>query len=191
MGTSAVLIVPTAKRLFAITFGSGRSILKAETTEERFGLKVTLNAVDPAKIRSVERLTVDSPTPHSQIQARSGVSIRQFGLNLDQDLLREVTGPPLDTKAHGLRLTGKGALHATGPFTLKKLLALLRRYLAESKKTDYRKHFPWVDHIQEVKSTTLKEELDTQLQNRLQRRALDKMWLAVPEIINWDSFDAF
>jgi uncharacterized protein (TIGR04141 family) len=191
MSTSAVLVVHTASRSFAVTFGSGRSILQSDTTEDRFGLKVTLNAVDPAKIRSVERLTVDSPAPHSQIQARAGVNINKFGLNIDQDLLREVIGTPRDTKVLGQRLAGKDALHATGAFTLKQLPALLRRYLAESKKTDYRDHFPWVDHIQEVKNTTLKEDLDKQLQDRLQRRALDKIWLAVPEIIDWDSFDAF
>jgi uncharacterized protein (TIGR04141 family) len=191
MSSSAVLIVHTGSRRFAVTFGTGRSLLQPDTTEERFGLKVTLNAVDPAKIRSVERLTMDSPAPHSQIQARTGVDIRDFGLDLDQDLLREVAGPPRDSKALGLRLTGKDALHATADITLEQLPAQLRRYLAESKKTDYRTHFPWVDHIQEIKSPTQRGELDTALKKRLQRQQLDHIWLAVPEIINWDGIDAF
>lgn len=38
------------------------------------------------------------------------------------------------------------------------LPALLRRFLAESRKTDYRDHFPWVDNIQKVKSPTVREE---------------------------------
>ncbi|MCU1326867.1 MAG: uncharacterized protein JWN34_2237 [Bryobacterales bacterium] len=191
MTSSAVMLVHTGGRRFAITFGTGRSMLQPDATEERFGLKVTLNAVDPARIRSVERLTIDSPAPHSQIQARTGVDIREFGLDVDQDLLREVAGPPRDPQALGLRLTGKDALHATADFTLEQLPARLRRYLAESKKTDYRDRFPWVDHIREIKSATRRDDLDTVLTDRLQKQQLGDIWLAVPEIINWDLVDAF
>jgi uncharacterized protein (TIGR04141 family) len=191
MGTCAVLLITTGHRTFAVTFGSGRSLLQPDTTEDRFGLKATLNAVDPGKIQSVERLTVDSPTPHSQIQARIGVDIRQFGLNIDQDLLREVMGPPRNKALLGARLAGKDALHASGSFTLQQLPAFLRRYLTESRKDDYRDHFPWVDNIQEVKNTTFREELDDRLATALQRRALDNIWLAAPEIIDWSNVDAF
>jgi hypothetical protein len=55
---------------------------------------VTLNAVDHTQIRSVDRETLDSPAPHSQIQARKAASITEFGLDVDQDLLRAVTGIP-------------------------------------------------------------------------------------------------
>ena len=141
MSTAAVFLVPAARRLFAVTFGYGRMLLQSGTTDERFGLKVTLNAVDHTKIRSVDRLTLDSPAPHSQIQASRAADITDFNLDLDQDLLRAVTGEPRDD-ALGRRLTGKDALRTTGPFTLQQLPTLLARYLAESKKTDYRPPLP-------------------------------------------------
>src|SRR5690606_16200492 len=49
--TSAVFIVETEGRLFAVTFGHGRFILKPEAFEERFGLLVTLNSVDRKSTR--------------------------------------------------------------------------------------------------------------------------------------------
>jgi uncharacterized protein (TIGR04141 family) len=190
MSTSAVLLVPANHRLFAVTFGFGRLLLQPGTTDERFGLKVTLNAVDHTQIRSVDRLTLDSPAPHSQIQARIAASIAEFGLNVDQDLLRAVTGNPRDPTL-GKRLTGKDALRTTGPFTLADLPALLRRYLAESKKTDYRDHFPWVDHIQEVKNPTLRDTLDEAVVQKLRQDDLDGMWLSIPERIDWQTIEAF
>jgi uncharacterized protein (TIGR04141 family) len=190
MSTSAVLLVRTGGRTFAIAFGFGRMLLQPGCTDDRFGLRVTLNAVDHQKIRSVDRETLDSPAPHSQIQARNPASISEFGLDVDQDLLRAVTGVPRD-ESLGKRLTGKDALRTTGPFTLAGLPALLRRYLAESKKTDYRDHFPWLDHIQEVKHPGLRDELDALLLERLGREEFEGLWLAVPERVEWQTIDGF
>jgi uncharacterized protein (TIGR04141 family) len=190
MSTSAALLLRTGGRTFAVAFGFGRMLLHPGSTDERFGLKVTLNAVDHEKIQSIDRETLDSPAPHSQIQARVAANITEFGLDVDQDLLRAVTGKPRD-KTLGKRLTGKDALRTTGPFTLEALPALLRRYLAESKKTDYRDHFPWLDHIQEVKNPTLRDALDEALQEKLRREEFDSMWLAVPERVEWQNIDTF
>jgi uncharacterized protein (TIGR04141 family) len=190
MSTSAVLLVRTGGRSFAIAFGFGRSLLHPGVTDDRFGLKVTLNAVDPAQIRSVDRETLDSPAPHSQIQARVAANISEFGLDVDQDLLRAVTGIPRD-KTLGKRLTGKDALRTTGPFTLDAIPVLLRRYLAESEKTEYRRQFPWLDHIQEVKNAVLRESLDEIVQEKLRQGEFDRMWLAVPERIEWQNVDGF
>jgi uncharacterized protein (TIGR04141 family) len=188
--TAAVLIIPSSKRLFAVAFGFGRMLLQPGVTDERFGLKVTLNAVDHTQIRSIDCETLDSPAPHSQIQARVAASITEFGLDVDQDLLRAVTGTPRDENL-GKRLTGKDALRTTGRFTLAALPALLQRYLDESKKTDYRDHFPWLDHILEVKNPTVREALDSAIEERLRREEFDGMWLAVPERVEWQNIDAF
>ena len=94
MSTGAVLLVGANRRLFAVTFGFGHLMLQSGVADERFGLKVTLNAVDHNQIRSVDRETLDSATPHSQIQASRATSITDFGLNIEQDMLRAVTGTP-------------------------------------------------------------------------------------------------
>lgn len=190
MSSSAILLIRTGRRIFAIAFGFGRMLLSPGTTDERFGLNVTLNAVDHTQIRSIDRETLDSPAPHSQIQARVAASITEFGLDIDQDLLRAVTGIPRD-KTLGKRLTGKDALRTTGPFTLEGLPPLLRRCLAESKKTNYREHFPWLDHIQEVKNPTLRQTLDERIEERLRHGTFDGMWLAVPERVEWQNIDGF
>src|ERR1700689_3584433 len=66
---AAVLLFTVGARAIALTFGYGRSLLRPGTWEEDFGLRVTLNAVDPLKIRSVDRVKFDAISQHSQIQA--------------------------------------------------------------------------------------------------------------------------
>src|SRR5580692_8538856 len=43
----ALLTIKRGKRTFALSFGQGRHLLQAGTWDENFGLRVTLNSVDP------------------------------------------------------------------------------------------------------------------------------------------------
>lgn len=48
---------------FAVVFGYGRSLLKEGVIEDRFGLKVVLNAVDYKSLRSIHKTTLGSVLP--------------------------------------------------------------------------------------------------------------------------------
>lgn len=124
---SAVLFFHRGKRLFALTFGYGKSLLIPGSWDEDFGLKVTVNTVDSNRIRTVDRATLDAIGQHSRIQASREAKIGEFGLDLEQDFLRAVTGVPLD-KTLGKQLTGKDALNVKLPITIEKLPALLDRF---------------------------------------------------------------
>ena len=54
---SAVLVIKKDERLFALTFGFGRYLLKPDCWEERFGMRVTLNCVDENKIKCIDKIT--------------------------------------------------------------------------------------------------------------------------------------
>ena len=51
--------------------------------------------------------------------------------------------------------------------------------------------FAWVDHIGEVKDKSLHEKLDNRLVDKIANRNLDRIWLSVPEIIDWDRVVGF
>lgn len=147
---SAVLFMFRGERLFALTFGYGRSLLIPGSWEEDFGLKVTLNSVDRDRIKTVDRMTLDAIGQHSRIQANRDASLGEFGLDLEQDFLRAVTGKPVDP-ALGTLLTGKDALSVTLPIDATDLPELLDRYLLQAESTAYKQAFPWIDQIHEVK----------------------------------------
>jgi uncharacterized protein (TIGR04141 family) len=188
--TAAVLLVPVKGRLFAITFGFGRHLLAPGSWEEGFGLRVTLNCIDASRIRSVDHKTFEAVTRHTRTQTSQQGTAADFGLDVERDLVRAATGEPKDP-AHGTRLTGMDALVATTTSTLGGIPKLLETYLDRFQSSDYRQHFGWVDQIAEVRDTALHESLNNELIDRLKDNKLDRLWLSVPEIVEWSEIGGF
>src|SRR5262249_48043820 len=141
------------------TFGYGRNLLKPGTYEEDFGLRITLNAVDPNKIKAIDRMTLDAVAQQTRIQAIRDASMSEFGLDVEQDLLRAVTGVPVDP-ALGNRFTGRDALQVSVPIKLSDISDLLARLLSEFAKDDYKARFPWIEQIHEIDDAVKKAQLD-------------------------------
>jgi uncharacterized protein (TIGR04141 family) len=95
----ALLVVPIQHKgrtvIFAITFGSGRYVLKDGVIEERFGLKVALNSVD-ATLRSIDKTSLGSVPKHSREQMSRDVGVAEFGIDIEQDLVSAVTAHSRD-----------------------------------------------------------------------------------------------
>lgn len=188
--TAGVLVVPVDERWFAITFGQGRFLLRPESWEEGFGLRVTLNSVAQDKIKSIDKLTFDALSTHSKIQSSQEAAPQDFGLDVEQDLVRAVTGSP-DDSTLGHRLSGKDALRTSVSIVVDQLPDLLKRYQTQFRSKAYQKSFPWVDHIAEVSRVSQKEELDHILVEQIKANNLGRCWMAVPEIVDWSSIDGF
>jgi uncharacterized protein (TIGR04141 family) len=187
---AAVFLIRTGGRLFALAFGQGRHLLREGVCEERFGLRVTLNSVDPRFLRAVDVSTLESNPFHAKRQASRAAPLGQFGLNLDQDILRAVTGRPTD-ESRGSQMTGIDSLSVRVRVDLESLRALLKRYLEISEETGYQSTFPWVDHISEVRDATTKQMLFDRLVDLLNSQTVETAWAAIPEVIDWTTFDSF
>ena len=126
-GSSAVLLVRTAGRLFAITFGYGRGLLNREACEDKFGLLVTLNSIDSSRIRTLESRSLDAVPRLMSEQASYGGTIDSFGINVEHDLVRSLGGAPADSSL-GKRLGGTAALSVKVSTTLDEIPKLLTMY---------------------------------------------------------------
>jgi len=188
--SSAVFLVAVKGRTFALTFGQGRHLLVPGGWEERFGLRVALNCIEENHLRSIDKQTFDAISRHTRVQSSREASPPDFGLDIEQDLLRAVTGTPKDEQ-FGKKLSGMDALHALARVELENLKGLLATYLEKFHDDTYRRVFPWVDHIAEVSNSQTKGELDELLVQRLQSENLDRCWLAVPEIVDWADISGF
>lgn len=187
---AALLIVPVDGRLAIVTFGHGRFLLAPDCWEERFGLRVALNSVDENKLRSIDKQTFDAIARHSREQAGREASAREFGIDVEQDLLRGVVGIPKKSSL-GKRMYGMDALNVAVPASLEDLPSLLDQYVKKYSETGYRKVFPWVDQIAEVADGSVKENLDEELVERIRSGDRDRVWMAVPEIVSWDRIGGF
>jgi uncharacterized protein (TIGR04141 family) len=188
--TAALYVTAIGGRTFAVAFGYGRHLLAPGSWEEDFGLRVTLNSVDASRIRSVDRMSLDAIGQHSQIQASREANISEFGLDLDQDLLRAVTGPP-SGPGLGERLTGKDGLQISIGVDLAGLSGVLEKLLVQWQSNAYKEAFPWLDQIKEVRDASKRDELDALVLARIKQPEANRLWLTVPQLIDWSSVAGF
>lgn len=188
--TSAALLIENDGRMFAITFGQGRHLLRTDCWEERFGLRVTLNCIDETKVRCIDKKTLDTITKQSKEQASRDAPPQDFGLDIEQDLLRAVTGKPVK-EIHGARMSGMDSLHVAVKTEVPDVPGLLSEYYVKYNDDSYKKTFPWVDHIAEVKSKGLIADLDESMGEHIRDGKHERIWLSVPDIIDWDDVSGF
>lgn len=187
---AAVWLIQRADHVFALTFGYGRYMLTDEGIDERFGIRCTLNAIDPEKIRSLDRKTFEKVQRHTREQVSRDSDLGAFGLDVEQDLLRAVTGTP-NQQSYGHRLSGRDSLSATVRAELKDVPELLDRYLTLSKARTYEEQFPWVDNIAEVGDKSLSDSLFEEAVRRIRKGEHERIWLAPPEILDWSIIRGF
>ncbi|MDD5760169.1 MAG: TIGR04141 family sporadically distributed protein [Desulfobulbaceae bacterium] len=188
--SSAILIIRREGHVFALAFGFGHHLLVPGSWEERFGLIVTLNSIIDGKIKSMDTQSFDTLSTHRRIQASKEGSFADFGLDIERDLLRSAVGTP-DDKTLGTRMSGTDALHVHVPVDASGLSALLGRYFEKYREESYRQRYPWIDQLAEVRDATIINELDVQLIDKLNRQDLGRLWLAIPEIIDWNDINGF
>ena len=186
----AALLLNVREKWFAVTFGTGRFLLTPDSWEDRFGLKVALNCIPEDMLRSIDKHSLDQLLRHTREQASRDATAREFGFDIEQDLLRAVTGKPVD-KAFGQRISGSDSLHVTVPLHLNQLPELLDSLYDRFKDTNYRTKFPWVDQIGELTDSRLEGELDDLLVTKIASGQTGHIWMAVPELISWDRVSGF
>lgn len=187
---AAVLLINVNRRIFAITFGQGRYILQSDSWVERFGLKVALNSIGREKLRTIDKQTFDAISRQSKEQASKETDARDFGLDIEQDLLRAVTGVPKDHTI-GKRIYGMDSLNVSTDTQIGTIKEFIERIYDKYVDDSYKIDFPWVDHISEIKDKSRIVELENLLFHQIASGNLDKIWMAVPEIIEWNKVGGF
>jgi uncharacterized protein (TIGR04141 family) len=126
----------------------------------------------------------------SRVQVSKEAAPSEFGLDIERDLLRAITGTPVDHTL-GDRLGGLDSLHVSARVNLQDLRALLSRFLTQFGKETFKQTFPWIDHISDVKEPVLTSQLDVLMLQAIAARRSDKFWLAIPEPIEWADIAGF
>jgi uncharacterized protein (TIGR04141 family) len=190
VSTAAVLLLEASSRSFAFTFGHGRSLLKPDSYEIDFGLKVALNVVDADRLRSVDVRTFEELTLHTRRQTSRGSSLDTFGLDVSRDLLRAVTGEPR-APAFGTRVTGSDALALNARLEFSELGRKCDDMLEAYKSDNYKQRFGWIDHLKAVRDPFVIDALNEQLVEALRANSVEKLHLAPAEPLDWERVEGF
>jgi uncharacterized protein (TIGR04141 family) len=182
--SSAALLVPAGDRLLAVTFGYGRFLVRDEAIDQDFGLKVVLNCVDPAQIKSVDARTFDEITVHTRRGVSRSSSLNAFELDVSRNLLRGVTGTSAREGLPG-QLTGAATLTINSAATLEQLPELAATLLKAYKARRYRNRFAFIDDLRAERDPETIERLEALLLAALRAGELTEIHLAIPEAVDW------
>ena len=145
----AVLLVPASRRLFALTFGSGRHLLEHHSYERNFGLRVALNLVDPDRIRSAQSRTFVDTALQVRRQVAEPSDIVGLELDVQRDLLTTLEGT-IARGGVGKRVSGADAARFTESMEAKNIPSVCQNLYRASQKTTYKSRYPWIDWISPV-----------------------------------------
>ncbi len=150
----AVLLVriPTSQngteKIFAVTMGYGKNMLKDNVTEERFGLKVILNTIKPDSLRRINKVNIggNQKLSNEQLPLKSGIN--DFGLDINRDLVSNIAGVSDDEGyAEGI-LAGGDILTLTAEVDITNIVDFLKKTYKKYDLNTYKTNFSWVDQIQ-------------------------------------------
>lgn len=151
---------------------------------------VALNSVKPDSVRSIDKRSFNALLTHSRIESSKRATALEFGIDIDQDLLRALTGVPTDIGI-GERMSGIDSLAVQARIDLAGVTGLLAGYLKKFSSTAYKKDFAWVDRISEVTAPSRVDELNRALVQKVSTRNLDRCWLAIPVPLPWERVAGF
>jgi uncharacterized protein (TIGR04141 family) len=186
----AILFVRAHGDLVAFTFGTGRFLLNPSSYERDFGLRVTLNTVDPRSLRSVDMQTVEDQTLLTSRQASRSSGLEVFQFDAIRDILRGVVGTPRDPEI-ALTMAGSDRLAFRARVSFGDLGAKCDQLMAAYSAKDYQRDFGFIDHMRRVAEPDLRADLDARTLDALNHRALEHLYLAPPDVVRWEEFDGY
>ncbi len=181
---SAVIIVRFSGVIFLITFGGGHHKVKKENIERDFGLRVTLNSVDPDKLKSLDKSNYQDSPLNTRSQSTKEVDISFLNIDSELDILSTLTGKS-NVDIFGDIVTGKDSLIITPPVSIDSLQSVLSEALNRFKQK-LPKEFEWIDNISKVKDRDLSDVLDLELNEYLKDDdRSEEFWIGEPELVDW------
>ncbi|MDE6666937.1 MAG: TIGR04141 family sporadically distributed protein [Clostridia bacterium] len=182
-----ISIANNVERIFAITFGYGKTLLKDNVCEEQFGLKIVLNTIARNKIRKISKIDIGKNYKQSQEQMPRESDIGEFGFDIDRDLIKYVTGKSEDEQFGKAIISGGDLFNLVIEKNVTNIDELLLYCYEKYSLTTYKDNFEWLDNIKLVRDKYLINKLNSKVVELLNNKDFSKIWLAIPEVINWEN----
>lgn len=181
----AIVFLPVNKRVFAFTFGTGFHHLEPAAYVYDFGLRVTLNSVQPEGILSTDSLApANAQRQRTQMPTPSGLA--EFDFDGDRVVIKRMTGRVEKgiTKPFS-QATGAESLRIGLDVNADQLTKVCKQLLTLYNKKDYEEIFPTIDNLKPEKNPDVVAKLRDDLCKRLINRS-PGIDITVPDIIDFE-----
>jgi uncharacterized protein (TIGR04141 family) len=180
----ALLFLPVGNRCFALSFGQVFHHLNDSAYEYDFGLRVTLNSLDPNELKSAD-MVAPGVARRKRTQVPVSTELTYLDFDGNSEIIKSLTGKVKPEYQEIFK-------NATGSSALKVSLALEPSELAETceklltlyAKDDYKLTFPNIQNIVPVRDPTKIADLDDLLLESLRTRD-GRTTLTIPDIVDY------
>lgn len=184
------------QRYFVLTFGYGRTLINRSAIEERFGLKCVLNSVENDTLRAIHFADVSGSAKRSSEQLARIGDIDDFAIDTERNLLSQVTAKCGEDELLCGTVTGGDSLAVTKEIDIDNVQEFLKSLYELFCQETYKQDFDWVDNIAPVKDPALEQKLWDESIRQIANYSYNDdsqhdLWMAVPDIINWDEIEGF
>jgi uncharacterized protein (TIGR04141 family) len=185
----AIVFLPAGERVFALCFGHVSHNLNDECYEYDFGIRTTLNCVDPRKLKNTDTLEPGSAR-RRRTQHAIETDLTYFDFDADSAVLKSITGKVKDEHSDLVRnATGASNLRITTPIAPHALPDLCARLLKLYEDDSFLMSFPDIQKITPVRDpgriTALNDALLTEI-----REQGDNVRLTEPDLIDYEHDNA-
>jgi uncharacterized protein (TIGR04141 family) len=180
----ALLFLPVGGRCFALSFGQVLHHIKDEAYEYDFGLRVTLNSLDPHELKSADMIE-PGPARRKRTQVPISTELTYLDFDGNSEIIKSLTGKVKEEyKPLFATATGSASLKISMKIEPDALAARCQALLALYDSEDYKATFPNIQNIVPVKDPVEVAQLDELLLASV--RAKDGCTtLTIPDIVDY------
>ena len=180
----ALVFIPVVDRWFALSFGHVFHKLRDNCYEYDFGLLVTLNSLDPKKLKSADVMDPGaSRRKRTQIPAAADITFLDFDSNTE--IVRSLTGAVREDLTGLFKsATGSASLKVSLKFLPEELHGLCTNLLALYNSNDYLNTFPNVGKISPENDPDIVRTLDDKLLKFFIARD-PSLSICIPDIVDY------
>lgn len=179
----AIVFLPINDKCVALTFGHTYHNLKNEAYEYDFGLRTTLNAIDPEKIKSTDILQPED-AKRERIQSPVASDLTFFDINSDESIVKRLTGTVRsELQSYFQHVTGANNIRISSKVEASDIRELCSKLLEIYERDDFKTAFPDIQNITPIKDPSTIQHLDAILLDAFQRESIDLV-LTIPEILD-------
>ena len=180
----AIVFLPTEERVFALCLGHVAHNLKDESYEYDFGIRTTLNCVDPQRLKNTDTLEPGS-SRRRRTQLPVETELTYFDFDGDSSVLKSITGKVKAEHADLVRhVTGASSLRISTKVEVGELTRLCTRLLGLYRDDSYLTTFPNIQKIAPVRDPSQLVTLNDALTNDVRAQS-ENVRLAVPDLIDY------
>jgi uncharacterized protein (TIGR04141 family) len=180
----ALVFLPVEDRWFALSFGHVFHHLNDTAYEYDFGLRVTLNSVDPNELKSAD-MVAPGVARRKRTQVPVSTELTYLDFDGNSEIIKSLTGRVKEEYRELFKnATGSVSLKVSLNLEPSELPGICKTLLTLYEAEDYKNSFPNIQNISPVNDPSKIAELDELLLSSL--RAKDgKATLTIPDIIDY------